>query len=89
MEPLEIVYEVPAGLYQRALRAYLWRKVGDIPFANLRNSWRTFAQYEWGVGYSTLELLMGHKIPGVTGQHYLRPSTEQLAEDFAASYVKE
>ena len=68
---------------------YLWRKVGDIPFANLRNSWRTFAQYEWGVGYSTLELLMGHKIPGVTGQRYLRPSTEQLAEDFAASYVKE
>lgn len=31
---------------------------------------------------------MGHKLPGVTGQHYLRPSTEQLAEDFAAAYVK-
>ena len=30
MEPLEIVYEVPAGLYQRALRAYLWRKVGGF-----------------------------------------------------------
>lgn len=67
----------------------LWRQVGGIPFANLRNSWRTFAQYEWGVGYSTLELLMGHKIPGVTGSHYLRPSTEQLAEDFAGAYAKE
>lgn len=31
---------------------------------------------------------MGHKLPGVTGRHYLRPSTEQLAEDFAATYVK-
>ena len=30
MEPLEIVYRVPAGLYQRAFRAYLWRKVGGF-----------------------------------------------------------
>jgi hypothetical protein len=30
MEPLEIVYVVPPGLYQRAFRAYLWRKVGGI-----------------------------------------------------------
>ena len=68
----------------------LWRKHGGgIPFANLRNSWRTYAQFEWRVPSDVLELLMGHKLPGVTGRHYLRPSTEQLAEDFAASYVKE
>ncbi len=72
----------------KAAAGAMWRKLGGIPFANLRNSWRTFAQFEWGVGYDTLELLMGHKLPGVTGQHYLRPSTEQLAEDFAAAYVK-
>lgn len=30
MEALEIVYDVPPGLYQRALRAYLWRKVGGF-----------------------------------------------------------
>ena len=66
----------------------MWRRLGMIPFANLRNSWRTFAQFEWGVGYATLELLMGHKLPGVTGNHYLRPSTEQLAEDFAAAYAE-
>ena len=30
MAPLEIVYEVPPGLYQRAFRAYLWRKVGGF-----------------------------------------------------------
>lgn len=72
----------------KAAAGAMWRKLGGIPFASLRNSWRTFAQFEWGVGYDTLELLMGHKLPGVTGQHYLRPSTEQLAEDFAAAYVK-
>lgn len=66
----------------------MWIRLGVIPFANLRNSWRTFAQFEWGIGYDTLELLMGHKLPGVTGQHYLRPSTEQLAEDFAAAYAE-
>lgn len=57
-----------------------------IPFANLRPSWRTFAQMEWGVDTDTLELLMGHKLPGVTGAHYIRPSVEQLAERFAATY---
>lgn len=72
----------------KAAAGAMWRKLGGIPFANLRNSWRTFAQFEWGVGYDTLELLMGHKLPGVTGQHYLRPSTEQLAEDFAAAYAE-
>jgi hypothetical protein len=30
MEALEIVYEVPPGLYQRAFRAYLWRKAGGF-----------------------------------------------------------
>lgn len=63
----------------------LWRqRAGDrhIPFGNLRNSWRTFAQYEWGVDYDTCELLMGHALPGVTGRHYLRPSTEQLRDKF-------
>lgn len=61
------------------------RAVGDafIPFANLRNSWRTFAQYEWGVDYDTCELLMGHRLKGVTGKHYLKPSTEQMLERMA------
>lgn len=61
------------------------RAVGDafIPFANLRNSWRTFAQYEWGIDYDTCELLMGHRLKGVTGKHYLKPSTEQLLDRIA------
>lgn len=30
MEALEISYVVPPGLYQRAFRAYLWRRVGGF-----------------------------------------------------------
>lgn len=69
---------------------YDWRRVAAsdyIPFANLRASWRTFAQAEWGVDYDVLETLMGHSLPGVTGRHYLRMSPEQLAEQLARSYA--
>lgn len=59
-----------------------------IPFANLRNSWRTFAQYEWGIDFDTLEFLMGHIIPGVTGKHYLRPTVENLVDAVAQSLVQ-
>lgn len=59
-----------------------------IPFANLRNSWRTFAQAEWRVDYDVLEMLMGHALPGVTGRHYLRMSVEQVVDVFAADYLK-
>ncbi len=71
---------------------YSWEKEAGnpVPLRNLRNSWRTFAQLEWGVGSDTLELLMGHKLPGTTGKHYMRPSGDVLAhrfaEEFAAHY---
>lgn len=54
-----------------------------IPPSNLRRSWRTFAQYEWGLDYDTCEVLMGHKLRGVTGEHYLKPSTAQLLDKVA------
>lgn len=57
-----------------------------IPFANLRNSWRTFAQMEWGIDWDTLEVLMGHALPGVSGAHYIRPDDMQLAEMFSSEY---
>ena len=63
-----------------------WRKRSAVPFSNLRSSWRTYAQYDWGVDYDTLEALMGHRLAGVTGSHYLRPSPEQLAEKVAQAY---
>lgn len=59
-----------------------------IPFANLRNSWRTFAQYSWGVDFDTLEFLMGHTIPGVTGKHYLRPTVENLTDAVAKALMQ-
>ena len=60
----------------------------SIPFANCRNSWRTFAEFEWNVDAATLELLMGHKLPGVSGSHYLRPTIDQLYETFSSQYAE-
>lgn len=54
-----------------------------IPFANLRASWRTFARFDWELPHDTMELLMGHLLKGVSGQHYLRPSVENLARSVA------
>ena len=68
---------------------YFFREaLGDdaIPLSNLRTSWRTFAQYEWGCDFDTLEMLMGHVLPGVTGSHYLKPSDAQLIDAFLVAY---
>lgn len=67
-----------------------WRRdaADRIPFANLRNSWRTFAQAEWGMDYDLLEVLMGHVLPGVTGRYYLRMSPAQLADQVGAAYAR-
>ena len=70
---------------------YLWRSEvgGDaIPFANLRTSWRTFAKYDWGLDSETLEILMGHKLDGISGEHYIRPKVENLVKDVARSMLQ-
>lgn len=75
----------------RSMLNYMWsREAGKdaLPFANLRTSWRTFAQYDWGVDYDTLEVLMGHKLKGVTGDHYLKPSVENLVNAIAKAVTK-
>lgn len=59
-----------------------------IPFANLRNSWRTIAQYVWRIDYDTMEFLMGHIPPGISGKHYLRPTVENLIEAVAHAMVQ-
>lgn len=66
----------------------LWSRIGEIPFSNLRPSWRTFAAYDWKVPWDTLEICMGHKLKGTTGRHYLRPTTEMLLDAFAEAYVE-
>lgn len=60
-----------------------WPQIaGDdwITPSKLRNSWRTFAQFEWGIDFDTCEVLMGHQLPGVSGKHYIKPSDEQLID---------
>lgn len=67
---------------------WYWRRDSapdHIPFSNLRTSWRTFAQYEWGIDYDTCEVLMGHRLQGVTGSHYLKPTRQQLLEKVAGA----
>lgn len=60
---------------------------GCVPFANLRPSWRTFAELVWKVPYDVLEILMGHKLKGVTGRHCMRPTEADLVNAFAEAYA--
>lgn len=57
-----------------------------IPLSNMRSSWRTFAEYTWNVPGDTLEQLMGHVLPGVSGAHYIRTNLADLAHSFAVPY---
>lgn len=51
-----------------------------VPFSCLRNSWRTMVEAEARIPWDLAETLMGHKLPGVTGRHYIRSSREQVVE---------
>lgn len=68
-----------------------WKKAvpedARIPMQNLRTSWRTLAEMEWRMPPSLLEIVMGHRLPGVTGKHYMRPTDEQLIELFVDEYL--
>ena len=59
--------------------------VEHIPWQNLRNSWRTIAETELRMPWDLMELLMGHKLPGMSGAHYIRPSKEQLVCSYRES----
>ena len=56
--------------------------VRHIPWANLRNSWRTIAETEQKLPWELAEMLMGHKLPGVSGRHYIRPTTKQVVDSY-------
>lgn len=66
---------------------YFWNRfiessgIDRIPFSNLRKSWRTYMQTDYHIPWEVLETLMGHKIRGVTGEHYYKPTPEQLASE--------
>ena len=64
-----------------------WRREGmEHPYRNLRNSWQTWVRWELGLETRYIEVLMGHKLKGTTGQHYDRPHAEQLAAVVADAY---
>lgn len=50
------------------------------PFQNLRNSWRTYMEWELHADTEKLEKLMGHKGKSVTARHYNRPEVKQLVD---------
>lgn len=52
--------------------------IRHIPFSKLRNSWRTYMEFENRVPWDVLETLMGHRLPGVSGTHYVKPTAEQV-----------
>lgn len=53
---------------------------------NLRKSWQTIARWRLRMEPQYSEPMMGHKVPGVTGAHYDRPSAEMFAEVLADHY---
>lgn len=66
----------------------MWVKLSiSVAMQNLRPSWRTMAQMEWGIDSDTLELMMGHRLPGTTGQHYMRPAPHLVAVNFAKQFA--
>lgn len=67
--------------WNRAVTGELWH-----PFRNLRNSWQTNMRWTLGVRPYYIEALMGHKVAGVTGEHYDRPSDEQMADVVARAW---
>lgn len=74
-----------------ALRTTWVRKLADNgiemhPFGNLRNSWRTYMEWELHAEPGQLELLMGHAGKTVTERHYLRPDIDSLVETVARAF---
>lgn len=57
------------------------------PFRNLRNSWETNARWSLGLDSWSIEVMLGHVAPGVTGRHYDRPQPEMIAGVMADAYA--
>lgn len=70
----------------RLMRA--WAKMGTHPFRNLRNAWQTWMRWEAGIAPWAIEVSMGHRVAGVTGRYYDRPTAEVIAAVFADAYRK-
>lgn len=65
-----------------------WKALGDgRPFRNLRNSWQTWMRWTAKVPPHYIEPMMGHVLPGVTGAHYDRPTSDMFAEVMSTAYL--
>lgn len=85
------------GTGQPVLPRYVaaeWRRVAESAgveyhiLRNLRNSWRTYMDWELGVDAAKLETLMGHKGDTVTAKHYNRPNVKMLLDSVADAYAR-
>lgn len=56
------------------------------PYKNLRNSWQTWMRWTLGIPPYYIEVLMGHVGLGTTGQHYDKPSPEQMSKVVAKAW---
>ena len=56
------------------------------PYRNLRNSWQTWMRWELKVPPYYIEPMMGHKLPGITGSHYDRPTADMFSEVMVNAY---
>lgn len=62
--------------------------IEPLPFQNLRNSWRTYMEWELHAEPDKLEKLMGHKGKTVTERHYNRPNVKMLVNVVAEAFKK-
>ena len=58
------------------------------PHKNMRKTWETAVRWEMKLPPWLSEPLMGHKLPGVTGHYYDRPSLERMADVYAEGYLR-
>lgn len=64
-----------------------WARAGmEHPFRNLRKSWETWMRWEAKVETWAVEVAMGHKLAGVSGRYYDRPSADVVARFIADVY---
>ena len=53
-----------------------------------RRSWETYMRWTMGIAPDRVERMMGHALPGVTGAHYDKPTSEMFVETVAAAFAR-
>lgn len=80
------------GPSTRARLTKAWRRLAlheglRHPLRNLRNSWQTWMRWSMRVPVWAIEPMMGHRVDGVTGEHYDRPQRQLFCEVVAEAYL--